>query len=124
MQVIDLKEALKERSISFSSRAPKAQLVELLLRKLRNPDDERQQQQKPTLSRLQESTKKGAQHQQEAPGANQGVNKGVNSVVPGTQGLPQVATAAEAAAEKVKAGENKAVEHVALGDADVAGNLL
>eukprot|EP00892_Ulva_mutabilis_P010563 jgi/Ulvmu1/787/UM010_0161.1 len=45
-------------------------------------------------------------------------------VVPGTQALGDVATAAAAALEKVGAGENRAVEHVAMGEGDLAGNLL
>jgi hypothetical protein len=38
------------------------------------------------------------------------------AVRPGTRGLGRVATAAEAAAEKLAAGESRAVEHVALAD--------
>lgn len=45
-------------------------------------------------------------------------------VVPGTQALGDVATAAAAALEKVGAGENRAVEHVAMDEGDLAGNLL
>ena len=45
-------------------------------------------------------------------------------VVPGTQRLGDVVSAAAAAQEKVGAGENRAVEHVAMGEGDLAGNLL
>lgn len=130
MQVVDLKEALKTRNISFPSRALKSDLVEILQRTLRNPQnpDVKMADEPDNTEEGKLASSKKSEEGDEDSGMNEGVkksvNKGVNSVVPGTQGLPQVATAAEAAAEKVKAGENKAVEHVALGDADVAGNLL
>jgi hypothetical protein len=51
--------------------------------------------------------------------------KGAVSVRPGIAGVPRerVATAAEAAAEKAEAGENRAVEHVALQDEETSGKV-
>lgn len=44
-------------------------------------------------------------------------------IVPGTAAVGRVATAEEAALEKIRAGENRAVEHVALSDMDTEALL-
>jgi hypothetical protein len=57
-----------------------------------------------------------APHKVETKAGRAAAPKPKRAVKPGTKGLGHVATAAEAAKEKLLAGENRAVEHVALAD--------
>lgn len=108
LQVPQLKAVLNTRKLQFPSRATKAELAQLLLSS--------------ATPNLAERT--DLKSDVDAEAALLAGLRQEDVVAPGTQGLTVVATAAEAAEEKAKAGENRAVEHVALGDADVAGNLL
>lgn len=110
LQVPELKATLQKHKLQFASRAAKSELTELLISMVCNGN-----------------SKRGETKPLDADGKDsEDVSDGTGDlvVVPGTQGLRMVATAAAAANEKVKAGENRAVEHVALVDTDVAGNLL
>lgn len=73
---------------------------------------------------LQAPAEKATSEDTEDAAPGDGAAAGTAAVVPGTQALGDVATAAAAALEKVGAGENRAVEHVAMGEGDLAGNLL
>lgn len=112
MQVSELKAALKKHALPFSSRAAKPELIQLLIDVVSITGNDGEAQ--PMLD-----AGKNTADDEEGPAQDEST-----VVVPGTKGLCMVATAGEAANEKVQAGENRAVEHVALGDSDVAGNLL
>jgi hypothetical protein len=123
LQVSELKAALKKQKLPFSSRAAKSELAEILISMVNNRNSETkdgvlaaQPAVDEKLNTVENQTERFSLEISEA--------EAETAVVPGTQGLHMVATAAEAANEKVRAGENRAVEHVALGDSDVAGNLL
>ena len=114
VQVAQLKEELHRRSIAFPSRANKAALLALCLEALPSTQDSQNDED----DRAEGQLKRESEVKVEVGAAERSAK-----VVPGTRGLA-VATAAAAAEEKVEAGENRAVEHVALGDTDVAGNML
>ena len=119
LQVSELKDALKTRRLQFPSRASKAQLAQLLI------ESSVKQRTAPPEHRSNGSGDgAGATQAHDGKKPRQETKQGTVAIVPGTKNLQVVATAAAAAQEKVQAGENRAVEHVALGDTDVAGNLL
>lgn len=119
LQVSELKDALKTHRLQFPSRASKAQLAKLLI------ESSVKQRTAPPEHRSNGSGDgAGATQAQDSKKPRQETKEGTVAIVPGTKNLQVIATAAAAAQEKVQAGENRAVEHVALGDTDVAGNLL
>jgi hypothetical protein len=125
---------LQARGVAFSSRAPKAALAALLLgggaataTRARSPRSAHRGEAEAAVATGTSRGSKRAAGAEAHPGAEAVQSEAVQSeaavVVPGTRGL-LAASAAEAAKEKEQAGENRAVEHVALREGDVAGNLL
>jgi hypothetical protein len=123
LQVSDLKAALRKHNQPFSSRAAKSELVETLIRLVTESTGGVSRDGGDAQAAADETLAAG-ENQKECFSMEASEAEAETAVVPGTQRLQAVATAAEAANEKARAGENRAVEHVALGDNDVAGNLL